>query len=128
MLKMLKDEKFMIEFICFSLKETISNLEENLRLNNHKSDPSLKAIEDIIKKYGIDKESAWSLYKPAFWYLSDKKIISYEGISWKLNPEYQNPSKDILNKLADDVLCSYRDTLDARLEKYIMMSETKAEK
>lgn len=114
---MLKDEKFMMEFICFSVKETISNLEENLRLSNHRSDPSLKAIEDIIKKYGIDKESAWSLYKPVFWHLSDKKIISYDCINWKLNPEYQNPSKSILSRLADEVLKSYRDTLTARLER-----------
>ncbi len=108
---MLKDEKFMTKFIYFSVKETISNLEKN------KDDPSLKVIEDIIKKYGIDKESAWSLYRPAFWYLSDKKIVNYDCISWKLNPEYQNPSKNILKKLTNKVLQSYRDTLNARLER-----------
>ena len=110
---MAKDEKFMMEFICFSAKETISNLKKNKN-----DDPSFKVIEDIIKRYNVNKEGAWSLYRPIFWHLSDQNVIRFENSSWNLHPEYQNPSKDMLNKLVNGVLHSYRDTLSARLEKY----------
>ena len=102
-----------MEFIYFSLKGAISNLEKN-----QNDDPSYKVIKDIIKKYGVNKEGAWSFYRPIFWYLTEQKIIRFENSSWNLHPEYKNPSGGMLNKLVNGVLHSYRDTLNARVEKY----------
>jgi len=110
---MAKDENFMMEFICFSVKETISNSKKNKN-----DDPSFKVIEDIMKKYGVNKEGAWSLYRPIFWYLSDQNVIRFENSSWNLHPEYQNTSEDMLNKLVNGVFNSYKDTLSARVEKH----------
>ena len=51
-----KDETCIMELVKFSIRETISNLKENKN-----RDPSLKAVEDIVIKYGVNKEGAWSL-------------------------------------------------------------------
>jgi hypothetical protein len=115
-MKMVK-QKFLAEFIYFAIKEIIDNLK------NTSGNPSFRVIESIMKKYSISREGAWSLYRPVFWYLSDRRIISksskLEELSfhWNLRPEYQNPSEDMLNELTACILHSYGDTLNARLEK-----------
>jgi len=89
----------------------------NLKKNKN-NDPTFKVVEDIVVKYNLNKESAWSLYRPIFWYLTEQKIIGFKNSCWYLSPEYQNPSQNMVNKLVDAVLHSYRGTLSARVEKY----------
>ena len=110
---MSKDETCIMELVKFSIRETISNLKENKNRA-----PSLRAVEDIAIKYGVNKEGAWSLYRPIFWYLSNQKVISVDNSGYNLHPEYQNPSEDTLDELVNGVVNSYKDTLNARIEKY----------
>ncbi len=77
-----KDETCIMELVKFSIRQTISNLKENKN-----RDPSLKAVEDIVIKYGVNKEGAWSLYLPTFWYLSNQKVISVDNSGCSLHPE-----------------------------------------
>ena len=107
------DETFILQFVIFSLGETISHSQRDKN-----GDPSLKTAEAIVLKYDVTREGAWSLYRPIFWYLSDQKIITVDGSGWSLHSEYQNPSEDTLKQLAGDIVHRYKDTLEARLEKY----------
>jgi hypothetical protein len=109
---MANDDKVMRDFICFSAKETMSNLQKS------QNDPSFKVIEEIATKYGVNKEGAWSLYRPIFWYLCNQKIISVDNTVWRLHPEYHHCSEDKLDELINGVVYSYHGTLNARLEKY----------
>ena len=110
---MSKDETFIMELVKFSTREAISILREN-----ENGDPSLKVVEAIVIKYGVHKEGAWSLYRPIFWYLSRQKVISVDNSGCSLHPGYQNPSEDTLDELVNGVVHSYKDTLNARIEKY----------
>ncbi len=111
---MARDEKLMIDFVRLAIETTISSVK-----TNRKEDPSFSAIRETVAAWGITDESAWSLYRPVFWYLTEQRIVVVGSPGWSLNPEYQSATQDMLNELVKGVLRYYRDTLNARLEKVL---------
>ena len=98
------------EMIYFSLKESI----EFAKTSKENYGVSKEGVEDkLTKKYSISKALAASVHRPVFWYLSDKKLINFDGCSkFFLSDAAKNLNDDDLKAAAKLVMKKYYDNYE----------------
>ena len=91
---------------------------EILKKGKH-PDPCIPVVNALMRKYHISKDNAHSLYKPIYWTLMEKKVITYHQ---KTNGSYWKLEKNNINvgELARAAAEEYQVTMQARIEEYLV--------